>query len=122
LNISKSLIQASSNLVIIEQSSKAGVIYSSLISDESEVSQGTKIQTHIVDFDHCIAQSVEMFEEGKLAIKQINLKCKFEPIGQISSSKYHLRIIINNLIANAINYTPQNGNISLIVTAKISNV
>ena len=119
LNISKSLIQASSSLVIIEQSSKAGVIYSSLILDESEMSQGTEVETSIVDFDQCITQSVEMFKEGKLAIKQISLKCKFEPIGQIDSSKYHLRIIINNLISNAINYTPKNGNITVIVTAKI---
>ncbi len=119
LSISKSLIQASANLVIIEQSSKAGVIYSSLILDESEISQGTEVETNTVDFDECIAQSVEMFKEGKLAMKEITLKCKFEPVGQIQSSKYHLRIIINNLIANAINYTPQNGNITLIVTVKI---
>jgi two-component system phosphate regulon sensor histidine kinase PhoR len=119
LDISKSLIQASANLVIIEQSSKAGVIYSSLILDESEITQGSEADLGTVDFDQWIAEYVEMFKEGKLAIKHIDLICKFDSIGIIKTSKYHVRIIINNLIANAINYTPQNGQITLMVTAKI---
>lgn len=119
-NIASALGQASANLVIIEQSSKAGVIYSSLILTESEVSQGAEVVTETVDFNQIINDSVNMFKEGKLAIKEIQLKCKFERIGRIDSSKYHLQVIINNLIANAINYTPQNGQISLIVTAKIN--
>lgn len=117
--IEASLIQASANLITIEQSSKAGIIYTSLILQESEINHDGKIQPETFDFDQCIENCIKMFREGKAVLQNISLKCKFDPIGKICSSQPHIKIIINNLVANAINYTPKNGHVTIIATLKI---
>ncbi|MFT4924161.1 MAG: signal transduction histidine kinase [Phenylobacterium sp.] len=117
--IAAALIQASANLVTIEQSSKAGVIYTNLILEESEINQDEEVYRQTFDFNQCLEECVDMFRQGKAILKNIQLKYELDEIGKINSSAPHIKIILNNLISNAINYTPNNGRVTIMATIKI---
>jgi len=71
----------------------------------------TKINCELLAFEHELA-TIHTFYEGLAADK--NIKIQFEGCTEIYADSLLLRRVLNNLIANAINYTHSGGKINLL--------
>lgn len=71
--------------------------------------QALKIEYKPIRLDDMLADSIINFEKI-IEEKNIELECDFEEV-IISSSKSHLDIVWNNLISNAVKFTPHGGKI-----------
>ena len=71
--------------------------------------QALKIEYKPIRLDDMLADSIINFEKI-IEEKNIELECDFEEV-IVSSSKSHLDIVWNNLISNAVKFTPHGGKI-----------
>lgn len=81
-------------------------------------SQQFGIMARPLNIDLCRqADEILSIYDGLLKEKNIELKHVRMPDANVFADPDHVRIIIQNLIANAIKFTPQHGNISIFYTA-----
>ncbi|MFH1524735.1 MAG: ATP-binding protein [Chloroflexota bacterium] len=88
-----------------------------LINDLLELGRieaGLDIQKEMVAIESIIRYALETFE-GQIADKQLNVQHNFPPteIPRVRGNPIRLRQLADNLIGNAIKYTPKKGNITV---------
>lgn len=73
-------------------------------------SQQNAFEYKLVSLDEIIEQSIQKYY-SEITEKNINFKLNIKALQQIKSDPYLLHIILNNLISNAVKYTPEKGQI-----------
>ena len=89
-----------------------------LLISESEAEQ-LKRDHETVAFDDVVRRSAEMFG-GVADARGIRLNVRINGPIQVSGSSHLLRQLVNNLIDNAIKYTPKEGRVDVTLTADIA--
>ena len=94
---------------IVIQTKKMSTLISNILKLNKLENQSLTIDKKPFDLAECIRLSIISFE-SLIEQKNLNLDCDIEE-STIQSSQELIEIIINNLISNAIKFTPNNGNI-----------
>ncbi len=78
---------------------------------------GLQTQKKVFDIQKVI-QELNQFFEPDLFKKKIKLSCQISPDTLVYADQDQVRLILRNLIANAIKFTPQNGEITIFAEEK----
>ncbi|MCA9235621.1 MAG: HAMP domain-containing protein [Planctomycetales bacterium] len=97
---------------LIEDSESLEVLVNQvLLLSEAVVSEDVSPRT-AVPFSDVVSRAVDMFR-GVGEVRQIDLQADIEPNLTVLGIRQHLSQVVNNLIDNALKYTPEGGSVSL---------
>lgn len=95
---------------IIEQGTALELLVNQLLLISESESEHIQYDFQPVEFDQIIARSVDMFS-GVAEQRNITIELKIDQHVSIQGNQQLLRQLVNNLIENAIKYTPAGGHI-----------
>ena len=97
---------------LIEDSESLEVLVNQvLLLSEAVVSEDVSPRT-AVPFSDVVSRAVDMFR-GVGEVRQIDLQADIEPNLTVLGIRQHLSQVVNNLIDNALKYTPEGGNVTI---------
>ncbi|MCI0507036.1 MAG: HAMP domain-containing histidine kinase [Gammaproteobacteria bacterium] len=99
--------------ILVSNTSKLQQLIEDLLNFSAAHTKITKLNNEQVQLDKLIHRVIN---DQKLAImaKKLHLKTKLEPIA-VSGDKEMLRVVIDNLMSNAVKYSPLNGRLAIAV-------
>jgi two-component system heavy metal sensor histidine kinase CusS len=95
---------------LIDESSTLEVLVNQLLLLAETDADRLKIHNDLVVLDSIVARSVEMFQ-GVAEFRGIELRSSPMPPAAVEGNRHHLRQVLNNLLDNAIKFTPRGGRI-----------
>jgi signal transduction histidine kinase len=97
---------------MIDECSALEMLVNQLLLLAETEADALKIHGERVRLDELVQQSVGMFE-GVADYKGIALRAEVSAEAAVEGNRHHLRQVLNNLIDNAIKFTPQDGRITV---------
>ncbi|WP_455207787.1 sensor histidine kinase [Kaarinaea lacus] len=99
--------------ILVSNTSKLQQLIEDLLNFSVAHTKITKLHNEQVNLDKLVHRVIN---DQKLAImaKKLHLKTKLEPIA-VSGDKEMLRVVIDNLMSNAVKYSPANGRLAIAV-------
>ena len=101
---------------LVEECAGLGVLVNQLLCLAEGEAGELRPGTSRVRFDELVTRSVEMFR-GVAEQKGVELKAPLPPPVALLGNSVHLRQVINNLLDNAIKFTPPGGTVTVEVQA-----
>ncbi len=95
---------------LIDESSTLEVLVNQLLLLAETDADRLKIHNDLVPLDSIVERSVEMFQ-GVAEFRGIELRSSPLPPAAVEGNRHHLRQVLNNLLDNAIKFTPRSGRI-----------
>ncbi|HVJ69112.1 MAG TPA: ATP-binding protein [Caulifigura sp.] len=103
---------------IIDQSGSLQILLNQLLLLSEVEAERLKTQVELVELEHLVSKSVAMFQ-GVAEMRDISLALSKLDAGTVTGSKVHLQQVVNNLIDNALKYTPAGGKVTVSLTALV---
>lgn len=97
---------------VIEECASLELLVNQLLLLAETEADRLKIVGNYVDFDRVVERSVDMFR-GVADYKNITLSLAPLPTTFVEGNRHHLRQLLNNLIDNALKFTPEGGCVSV---------
>ena len=101
---------------IIEQSGSLQVLLNQLLLLAEAEAERLKTQVEVVEFDNLVSKAVDMFQ-GVADVREISLELERLEPSSVAGSRVHLQQVVNNLIDNALKYTPVGGRVAISLAA-----
>lgn len=103
---------------IIEESSSLEVMVNQLLLLSETEAERLKVEPHPVRFDELVTKAVDMFS-GVAEYRDIQLSAGNLPAVSVDGNRQHLRHVINNLVDNALKFTPGGGEVRVDLSMEI---
>lgn len=100
--------------VIEEATALETLVNQLLLISESDVDR-MKVDVEPVAFSEVVQKSVDMFG-GVAELSEIELTTSVDPNVEVTGNRHLLRQLVNNLVDNAIKYTPNGGRVNVTLT------
>lgn len=97
---------------IIEQSGSLQALLNQLLLLSEAETERLKTQVEAVDLDRIVSRAAAMFQ-GVAEVREISLSVARLDPAQVAGNKVHLQQVVNNLIDNALKYTPVGGRVEI---------
>jgi len=97
---------------IIDQSGSLQTLLNQLLLLSEAEAELLRSQVDVVELDRIVSRAIEMFQ-GVADVREISLEMQPLPRCDVSGNKVHLQQVVNNLIDNALKYTPAGGKVQV---------